>query len=187
MDIRVIPICIMLFWLAGKMTRMQPTKGPAAACTGQCGLLLGLLLSAVPISDLTDSDLCMYVCWKCGYPIPGNLMKEKAGNGLANTSLQGGVRSLCITSSAGSVGSLSPGSYWNRNSQITVFCPSDKDRPWRHGQYLQHVTHIIFFFSVEGQPYAQAGSFSWTRITVFNAGGRSSGGQSWCILGELHK
>lgn len=100
MDIRVIPICIMLFWLAGKMTRMQPTKGPAAACTGQCGLLLGLLLSAVPISDLTDSDLCMYVCWKCGYPIPGNLMKEKAGNGLANTSLQGGVRSLCITSSA---------------------------------------------------------------------------------------
>lgn len=97
MDIKVIPICIMLFQLADKMTRMKPTKGPAAACTGQCGLLLGLLLSAVPISDLTDPDLCMYVCWKCGYPIPGNLTKEKAGNGLANTSLQGGIRSLCAS------------------------------------------------------------------------------------------
>ena len=82
----MIPNCISVFWLAEKITRMKSTKGPAAAYTGCFGLFRAHRLQH-PISDLTDpSPSCgerlarVPHCWGGGH---------QAGNGLANTSLQG--------------------------------------------------------------------------------------------------
>lgn len=88
MDINVIPNCITLFWVAGKMTRMQPAKAPAAAYMGRFGLFHSCCLQQ-PLSQISQTlALGVGKGWP-EYPIAGKC--HEAGNGLANISVQGGV------------------------------------------------------------------------------------------------
>lgn len=102
--------------------------------------LSSLLLATPPVSDLTDpgptcgerlawAPHCWEVSW--GWQWLSWL-----------TPVCKALPGHCITSSARSVGSLSPGIYGSRNSQIPVFSTSDKDKPWRSEQYSRYVTHF---------------------------------------------
>lgn len=93
----MIPNCITLFWLTGRVAKMQLIKSPTPADTRHLGLLMGLLLSASPISDLTSLDPSAGESF--GTPLLGSVTKGKTGNSSAITSLQDGVLiSLCMLS-----------------------------------------------------------------------------------------
>lgn len=117
----------------------------------------------------------------------GSVMKEKTGNSLASTSLQdGALISLCMPIWAGSGGSLPPGS---RNSQVTVFCISDKDSPEDmdivHGMWA--ISHGRTTVSLPGTRQVVSPGFFCTGIRMCSAGERSSKVKAGHVLGQAHK